>query len=207
MLSLDEFLLVPTPDAWLAMAVSRLDLLLLDHAQCEKKAASTALNLIYRYPQYDDLIYRLSRFAREELRHFEKVLDLMKARGYRYDHLAPGRYAKGLHEQIEKSEPARLIDTLLVCAFIEARSCERFRALLPRLDAELAKFYGGLLAAEERHFTTYLAMAESFALPQGIDVASRITRLAQKEAELIQAPDSVFRFHSGVPEQSVCMVD
>ncbi|MDF1795979.1 MAG: tRNA-(ms[2]io[6]A)-hydroxylase [Coxiellaceae bacterium] len=196
--SWQHFLLGSTPTAWCEMAVERLDLLLIDHAHCEKKAASTAMNLIYRYPQYPDLIHRLSCFAREEMRHFEKVLKLMTARGVTYTHLSPSRYAGELYKQVATVEHNRLVDTLLLAAFIEARSCERFSALLPYLDDELAKFYGGLLAAEARHFATYLKMARQFA-PCDFDIDARVGALAEVENQLIQSPDEQFRFHSGCP--------
>ncbi len=198
-MTVDEFLGPLTPQAWCEMASKQLDLILLDHAHCEKKAASTALNLMYRYPQHTDLIYRLSRFAREELRHFEQVLKIMQSRGVALQHLAPSRYAGTLHKQISTSEPRRLVDTLLVSAFIEARSCERFRVLMPYLDDELAKFYGGLYAAEERHFTTYLAMARQHASLHGIDAEARIRELRVVENDLVVSADSQCRFHSGPP--------
>ena len=88
-------------------------------------------------------------------------------------------------------------------ALIEARSCERFRALIPYLDAELSKFYRGLLASEERHFTTYLAMAEDFALQHDVNIKPRIQTLAALENDLIQTPDEQFRFHSGCPVHQV----
>ncbi len=196
--SWQNFLLEPTPIAWCEMAAENIELLLIDHAHCEKKAASTAMNLIYRYPQYPDLLHRLSCFAREEMRHFEQVLKLIRKRGYTYTHLAPSRYAGELYKQVATVEPIRLVDTLLLAAFIEARSCERFSALLPYLDDELAKFYSGLLAAEARHFTTYLKLAQHFA-PDDYDTDARITLLAKVENQLIQSPDEQFRFHSGCP--------
>lgn len=169
--------------------------LLIDHANCEKKAASTALGLLYRYTGEGALLQRMSRLAREELRHFEQVVALMQARGIAYRQLAAGRYAAGLHELVGRAEPQRLVDTLIVGAFIEARSCERFAALAPRLDAELADFYRSLLHSEARHFRHYLDLARSF----GGDVDARIAAFAARERELIESPDTEFRFHSGPP--------
>ncbi len=196
--SWQNFLLETTPPAWCEMAADNIDVLLIDHAHCEKKAASTAMNLIYRYPQYPDLLHRLSCFAREEMRHFEQVLKLIRKRGYTYTHLAPSRYAGELYKQVSTVEPYRLVDTLLLAAFIEARSCERFSALLPYLDEELAKFYGGLLAAEARHFTTYLKLAHHFAT-ESYDVGQRAAEFAVVENDLVQSADDQFRFHSGCP--------
>ena len=193
------FLPCPTPRGWIDAAASKANeqVLLVDHANCEKKAASTALNLIYRYVDQPALLHKLSRLAREELRHFEQVLRLIEKRGYDYPHLSAARYASGLRELVARDEPGRLVDTLLVGALIEARSCERFAALLPVLDEELARFYGSLLRSEARHFRDYLDLAANLAEPA--DMARRLARLKTREAELICATDPEFRFHSGVP--------
>lgn len=189
------FLPCATPAAWLEAALRHPQELLIDHANCEKKAASTALGLLYRYPGQSTLLQRMSRLAREELRHFEQVVALMQARGVPYRQVSAGRYAAGLHALVRRVEPERLIDTLIAGAFIEARSCERFAALAPRLDAELADFYQSLLRAEARHFQHYLELARSF----GGDIDSRIAAFAARERELIETPDTEFRFHSGPP--------
>ncbi len=158
-----EFLRCPTPDAWVEAALTRQELLLIDHANCEKKAASTALNLMFRYSGDVELLGGLSRLAREELRHFEQVLKLMRERGIAYRRIDAARYAQGLRELVRTHEPARLVDTLIAGAFIEARSCERFARLAPHLDAELAHFYRSLLRSESRHFRDYLAAARKAA--------------------------------------------
>ncbi len=190
-----DFLPCATPAAWLAAALAHPEELLIDHANCEKKAASTALGLLYRYPGHGALLQRMSRLAREELRHFEQVAALLQARGIAYRPLAAGRYAAGLHALVRRSEPGRLVDTLIAGAFIEARSCERFAALAPRLDAELADFYRALLRSEARHFRHYLELAQWF----GGDIGDRIAAFAVRERELIESPDGEFRFHSGPP--------
>lgn len=191
------FLHCATPAAWVGAALANQDLLLVDHANCEKKAAATALNLMYRYVGRHRLLTRLSRLAREELRHFEQVIALMKARGIDYPQLTASRYAGGLRQLVRSHEPARLVDTLLVGAIIEARSCERFAVLVPVLDAELAQFYASLLKSESRHFTDYLKLAEEAGSAQ--EVAERLPILLQRERGLIESPDPEFRFHSGVP--------
>ena len=193
------FLLCPTPQAWVDWALANPDILLVDHANCEKKAASTALNLMYRYVGHHRLLTRLSRLAREELRHFEQVIALMKARGVDYPQLSAARYAGQLRQGVRGHEPARLIDTLLVGAIIEARSCERFAALVPVLDEELAAFYASLLKSESRHFMDYLKLAEELGSRE--EVARRLPVLLQAERELIESTDTEFRFHSGIPEQ------
>jgi tRNA-(ms[2]io[6]A)-hydroxylase len=192
------FLQCATPAAWVEWALRNPDLLLVDHANCEKKAAATALNLMYRYVDRHRLLTRLSRLAREELRHFEQVIALMQARGVDYPQLTASRYAGELRQLVRNHEPARLVDTLLVGAIIEARSCERFAALVPVLDAELAAFYASLLKSESRHFTDYLKLAQEAGSAQ--EVADRLPVLLRRERELIESPDREFRFHSGVPE-------
>ena len=193
------FLLCETPQAWVDWALANPDTLLVDHANCEKKAASTALNLMYRYVGHHRLLTRLSRLAREELRHFEQVIALMKARGVEYPQLSAARYAGQLRQGVRSHEPARLIDTLLVGAIIEARSCERFAALVSVLDEELAAFYASLLKSESRHFMDYLKLAEE--LGSGEEVAQRLPVLLQAERELIESTDTEFRFHSGIPKK------
>lgn len=195
--SIREFLLCPTPDAWVDCALQNPATLLVDHANCEKKAASTALNLMYRYVEHHGLLKKLSRLAREELRHFEQVLAIMSTRGIDYPQLSASRYAGALRQQVRSAEPERLLDTLLVGAIIEARSCERFAKLAPVLDTELGEFYHSLLASESRHFTDYIALAEEVGSAE--EVAVRLPALLECERALIEDPDTEFRFHSGVP--------
>jgi tRNA 2-(methylsulfanyl)-N6-isopentenyladenosine37 hydroxylase len=192
-----EFLLCETPRAWVEWALQNPQTLLIDHANCEKKAASTALNLMYRYVDHYQLLNKLSRLAREELRHFEQVIGLMRARGIAYPQISASRYAGELRKAVRSHEPGRLVDTLLVGAIIEARSCERFAALVPELDPELGEFYASLLKSESRHFSDYLKLARELSSAQ--EVAQRLPVLLQRERELIEAADTEFRFHSGVP--------
>jgi tRNA-(ms[2]io[6]A)-hydroxylase len=192
-----EFLGCDTPRAWVSWALQHPDILLVDHANCEKKAASTALNLMYRYVEHHGLLKKLSRLAREELRHFEQVIAIMRARGVDYPQLSASRYAGELRKVVRTHEPGRLVDTLLVGAIIEARSCERFSALAPELDEELSGFYRSLLKSESRHFIDYLKLAQ--ALGSKDEVERRLPILLQRERELILGPDEEFRFHSGVP--------
>lgn len=194
-----DFLPCATPQAWIDAAAdpANLPLLLVDHANCEKKAASTALHLMYRYVGHPVLLKRLSRLAREELRHFEQVLAIIEARGIAYPQLSAAGYASGLREGVVKDEPLRMVDTLLVAAIIEARSCERFAALLPVLDGALARFYGSLLKSEARHFQDYLGLARLLA--PDVDIDARLAPLLARERALIEGEDACFRFHSGVP--------
>jgi len=189
-----RFLPCPTPPEWFAEAPRHLETLLVDHAHCEKKAASTALSMLYRYVDRPELLTRLSRLAREELRHFEQVHALMRVRGIGYRHLTSSRYAGGLMAEVRAEEPDRLVDTLLVGALVEARSCERFAGLVEVVPADVATLYGDLLAAEARHFTHYLALARRYA--EG-PLEPRLDALRELEAALVCAPDAEFRFHSG----------
>ena len=192
------FLGSATPPAWIYAAASGMDTILIDHANCELKAASTAMNLIYRYPERTDIGWQMSRLAREELRHFEQVQRQMKRLAIAPRPLGASRYAAGLRRAARTREPGRLTDLLLIGALIEARSCERFALLAPRLDGALAALYTGLLASEARHFEHYLALATA-----GCDEVSlqrRLTELREVENELATAPDTELRFHSGPVE-------
>ncbi len=192
-----DFLTVSTPDAWVSWALENPELLLIDHANCEKKAASTALQLMFRYTDHPPLLNKLSRLAREELRHFEQVLAIMQRRGIHYDTISASRYASGLRASVRSREPGRLVDTLVVGAIIEARSCERFAALAPHLDEELAEFYRSLLKSESRHFRDYLSLA--VAASDEEEVERRQALFLALDAELVVSGDREFRFHSGVP--------
>ncbi len=191
-----DFLACATPVQWLEEAARQPELLLIDHAHCEKKAASTAMNLLFRYVDRPELLEKQSQLAREELLHFEQVLGMMQQRGIHYQHLTPSRYAGELRQMVSTHEPQRLIDILIVGAFIEARSCERFEKLIPWVDEELGKYYRFLLKSESRHFEDYLNLAKLYA--EG-DISERIAEFAAKEQELIESVDTEFRFHSGVP--------
>ena len=194
-----EFLPCATPQAWIDWALQHPDILLIDHAHCEKKAASTALNLMFRYVDRPELLDALSQLAREELLHFEQVLQIMRKRGVQYDHLSPSRYAAALRKHMRNEEPGKLVDVLIIGALIEARSCERFAALAPFVDKELGRYYRFLLKSESRHFEDYLRLAELYA---GEDIAARVAVFVALERELIETPDTEFRFHSGVPESA-----
>jgi len=158
------------------------------------------LALMNRYSERDDLVQRMSRLAREELRHFEQVRKLMGQTGHRWRHVSAARYASGLKAAAASAEPERLVDLLLTGAFIEARSCERFALLAPRLEEPLASFYRGLLASESRHYQHYLHLAHRYRQRLSEDeIEARAARLREVENELISSPDPIIRFHSGSP--------
>jgi len=192
-----DFLGSETPATWVEAAVANVPLLLLDHKNCEYKAASNAINLMAKYQERVELINAMSRLAREELVHYEQVLKILKARHITLVPLGASRYAAGLRKLVRRREPGMMTDILLISAFIEARSCERFGALAPHLDAELSKFYSGLLASEARHYQGYLKLAHLYG--DASDIAERIAVIRPVEQALIEAPDSEFRFHSGAP--------
>jgi tRNA-(ms[2]io[6]A)-hydroxylase len=195
----NPLLRTPTPASWIARACESPDVLLLDHANCEKKAASTALALMFAYAEDLVLTDRMSRLAREELRHYEQVAKLIKSLGIEPLRLAPGRYAERLRRLVGKSEPGREVDLMICGAFIEARSCERFEALGPVIGGSAGELFAGLHAAESRHCNVYLDLARRAAMRAGIDMEPRIEAFARLEAELISGPDELFRFHSGAP--------
>ena len=188
---------VDTSVNWVEQAVSNMDTVLLDHAHCEKKAAATAINLIFRYPHHAELLRPLSALAREELEHFEQVLDHLDARGIAFKRLAPSDYAGRLIKSCRQTEPERIVDTLLCCALIEARSCERMGLLARALegkDAALSLFYASLLKSEARHHMTYVKLAACF---QGQEqVYERLEELAQVEAEIISELSGGPRMHN-----------
>lgn len=194
-----RFLTAPTPDEWLDEASGRIPELLLDHANCELKAASTAMGFLYRYPEHSLLARRMSKLAREELRHFEQVRSIMQEMGIAFERVSASRYAGKLRQATRPKEPERLLDMLLTGALIEARSCERFARIAPRLPRALAKFYSGLLASEARHFEHYVALARSECGIGAADIDRRLDELKAVEAALVSEPDSEFRFHSGRP--------
>jgi tRNA-(ms[2]io[6]A)-hydroxylase len=195
----EQILLAATPESWVNAACERWPELLVDHLGCEKKAASTALALIFAYPEDTALTAALSRLAREELRHFEQVQALMLELDVPFVRSKPGRYGGGLRALSHTAEPHRKLDLLLTGALIEARSAERFAKLAPRLSAPLDHFYAQLQRSEARHFQLYLRLAIQAAQADGLDWRARLAALARREAELATLPDAQFRFHSGSP--------
>jgi tRNA-(ms[2]io[6]A)-hydroxylase len=180
---------------WVARALGALDEILVDHAHCEKKAASTALSLLFRYPERDGVVPVLSALAREELEHFERVVACCRARGVALRHQVPSPYAATLMKAVRAHEPDRLVDSLLCAALIEARSCERMRLLADALaESTLVALYRGLLASEARHHAAYVALAEDVA-PRDA-VRRRLGELAVHEAAVLAATPPMPRIHA-----------
>jgi len=192
-----SILLAATPRDWVDAALADLPTLLVDHANCEKKAASTAMALIFAYPEDRQLSVALSRLAREELKHFEQVERLMRRRAVSFVRMKPGRYAGELRKLVRTHEPKRKLDLMIVHALIEARSCERFRLLAQRLPEDVRDLYEQLERSEARHFEIYLDFAQrEFGTSE---IAERVALIAAREAELATTPDTELRFHSGPP--------
>ncbi|MCY9853225.1 tRNA isopentenyl-2-thiomethyl-A-37 hydroxylase MiaE [Vibrio mediterranei] len=147
-------------------------------------------------PYSQDLIDKMVLLIKEELHHFYQVLEIMEQRGIAYEPIPASRYAKGLLSKMATYEPNTLVDKLIIGAYIEARSCERFAKLAPHMDDDIAKFYISLLRSEARHYQDYLTLAEQVA---GEDISERVAYFGKIEAELISSPDNDFKFHSGIP--------
>lgn len=157
-----DFLGVQTPTAWVDKALENIPTLIQDHANCEKKAAGTAMNLVFKYEFDRNLQLKLAQLIREEMLHYEQVIGIMEERGQPWKHLPASRYAKGMLKHKRTYEPAAMIDVLIIGAFIEARSCERFSVLSEVIEDErLAKYYRYLLKSESRHFEDYISLAKS----------------------------------------------
>ncbi|HEY0748510.1 MAG TPA: tRNA isopentenyl-2-thiomethyl-A-37 hydroxylase MiaE [Steroidobacteraceae bacterium] len=189
----------PTPASWIDRACAFPELLLIDHANCEKKAASTALSLMFAYAEDLELTESMSRLAREELRHYEQVAKMIIALKITPERLAPGRYAARLRSLVSGAEPQREVDLMICGALIEARSCERFAVLGQSIGAPLSGLFEGLHEAEARHYEIYLELARRAAVRAKVDLEARIAVFAALEGQLITGPDTVFRFHSGAP--------
>ncbi|KKI98350.1 tRNA-(ms[2]io[6]A)-hydroxylase [Prochlorothrix hollandica] len=190
-----RFLQSPTQPAWLDLALANLDEILLDHAHCERKAAGVALNLICRYPSTVPLVRSLTAIAREELEHFDQVNQILLDRGIALRPLVPPPYGAALKAQVRRSEPDRLLDSLLVAALIEARSHERLGLLGQHCpDVALARFYRSLMASEARHYGVYWVLATTeFDRDQ---VEQRLETLAQAESEALSPLHPQPRIHS-----------
>ncbi|MEC8382479.1 MAG: tRNA-(ms[2]io[6]A)-hydroxylase [Myxococcota bacterium] len=186
-----------TDPSWVNRALNDLDVILIDHAHCEKKAASSALNFIFRYPEHLELMTPLSALAREELRHFEQVLTILMKRNVPFRRLEPSLYASRLVSIVRKSEPERMLDMMICASIIEARSCERMSILaeaLLEIEPSLAQFYRGLLACEARHHQTYLTILKPFFEPS--TVSMRVHEIAKHEAMVLTEHDPNVRLHS-----------
>lgn len=184
-------------ERWLRQVDASLEEVLIDHAHCERKAASTAMNLLNSYTEDRELGREMTRIVEEELEHYHLVLDLLQRRGIPFRRLAPGPYGRRLNALVRPREPERAVDRLLVASLIEARSCERFRLLADHVrprDPELSEFYASLFESEARHHTTYVRLAERFADRE--EVRQRLDQLSEEESRIIAEGSELPRMHS-----------
>lgn len=193
--TIQDFLLCETPKEWVDRALGNIDLMLIDHAHCEMKAASSAMAYAYKYADKPELIVKMSKIAREELVHFEQVMRILKKRNIEFKAMPAGRYAGELIRSARTDREGRVVDGLIIGAYIEARSCERFAKIAHHLDVDLQKFYSGLLESEKRHFSVYLAFAQRYSSK---NIREHVQRIGEIEKELILSTDTEFHFHSGV---------
>jgi tRNA 2-(methylsulfanyl)-N6-isopentenyladenosine37 hydroxylase len=190
-----KFLKQPTSQAWIDQAIAHLDIILLDHSHCERKAAGVALNLMFRYPAHQKLVRQLTAIAQEELEHFELVNQWLEKRGIALAALPAPPYGASLNAHIRRQEPERLLDTLLVSALIEARSHERLGLLAQHCpEAELARLYRTLMASEARHYGIYWVLANTYCDPSA--VATRLEELSVIESDILTTLHPEPRIHS-----------
>ncbi len=177
---------LPTDPRWVNIVEKNVSEILTDHAYCEQKAASYAISLITKYPEYPEIVDKMTALAQEEMEHFQMVHDIIKERGLELGRERRDPYVHDLMAFIKRggNDYMVLVDRLLIAAMIEARSCERFRVLSENIeDEELAKFYHDLMASEARHYTMFLKLAKKYG--KGVDVDKRWKEFLQKEAEII----------------------
>ncbi len=185
----------PTSLAWVEEAIANLDTILLDHSHCERKAAGTAVNMMFRYPAHHKLVRQLTAIASEELEHFELVNQWLDKRNIPLAPLDAPPYGAKLKSQIRRSEPERLLDLLLISAIIEARSHERLGLLAEYCpDKELAKFYKGLMPSEARHYGIYWLLADHYCERETVN--RRLEELADFESSILATLHPKPRIHS-----------
>jgi tRNA-(ms[2]io[6]A)-hydroxylase len=189
-----EILAVPTPAAWLPLALSEFDAVLIDHAHCEKKAAASAIALVNQYPDNPNLVRRCIGLAQEELRHFKQVHRILIGRGLTLTRDPGDPYARALLAELRHGDHERLVDRLLVSSLIEARSCERLALLGGGLDdPELARFYRALATAEAGHHRLFVQLAVEAA--GAAAVTPRLAALAARESAIMLTLPMAPRIH------------
>lgn len=163
---------LPTDPRWVNIVEKNIDEILIDHAYCEQKAASTAISLIVSFPEYTDLVQEMVALVREEMGHFKMVHDRILERGVVLGRDRKDDYVIELIKFFPKggSRTTQLVHRLLYAALIEARSCERFRLLSEQLkDKELADFYHKLMVSEAGHYTLFLTFARQYGDRKEVD--------------------------------------
>jgi len=178
---------LPTDPRWVDIAQKNIEDILVDHAYCEQKAASTCISLIVQYPERTEMVDLLTLVVAEEWEHFARVMEQLKKRGYALGKPRKDEYVEGLQKFLRKNvnREEKLIDKLLMCALIEARSCERFKLLWQNIeDQELSQFYYELMASEAGHYVNFIELARSY-MPRSI-VDARWQEFLNYEAQLLQ---------------------
>jgi tRNA-(ms[2]io[6]A)-hydroxylase len=180
---------LPTDPRWVNVAEKDLEEILTDHAYCEQKAASTAISLIVQFPEYPELVSKMADLVQEEMDHFKRVHDFIRVRGLKLGRERKDEYVNqlaGFFKKPGKSRLDQLVDKLLFCAMIEARSCERFRVLSENIsDQELSEFYYELMKSEAAHYSMFLLLAKDFQPAEEVD--KKWNDLLDFEGELIQS--------------------
>ncbi|MEL7051205.1 MAG: tRNA-(ms[2]io[6]A)-hydroxylase [Cyanobacteria bacterium J06588_5] len=190
-----KFLKTPTSQAWVEQAIANMDTILLDHAQCERKAAGTAIQMMSRYPSSVELVRELTAIAQEELSHYDQVNNWLEQRGVPLQPVSPPPYGAGLKKCVRRQEPDRMLDLLLVSALIEARSHERLGLLGEHCpDPQLAKFYRSLMASEARHYGSYWLLATTYFDTDLVN--ERLDELAEEESRILSTLHPEPRVHS-----------
>jgi tRNA-(ms[2]io[6]A)-hydroxylase len=177
---------LPTDPRWVNIAKKNVEDILVDHAYCEQKAASSCISLIVQYPQYQKLVEVLTPVVSEEWNHFERVLEHLTKRGYSLGLPRKDEYVAALHKNIPKggSKDEQLVERLLVNALIEARSCERFKLLWQQIeDPDLKNFYHELMISEAGHYKNFIKLAKEYQDP--LKVQQRWEKWLEVEANII----------------------
>lgn len=178
---------LPTDPRWVNIAEKNIAEILIDHAYCEQKAASSCISMIVSYPEKEKLVEVLTPIVAEEWGHFERVLEELTKRGYKLGFPRKDEYVEQLQKIIKKggNRDHQLVERLLINALIEARSCERFRLLWKEInDAGLRTFYYELMVSEAGHYKTFLSLAREFMNPQLVD--QRWREILHQESEIIR---------------------
>jgi tRNA-(ms[2]io[6]A)-hydroxylase len=178
---------LPSDPRWTDIASKNIEEILVDHAYCEQKAASSCISLIVQFPERTELVDMLTPVVAEEWAHFERVVEKLKERGYSLGKQRTDEYVNALNKVMKKggSREDQLVEKLLVNALIEARSCERFKQLWQNLeDEDLKKFYYELMVSEAGHYRNFLSLAKTY-LPEK-KVMKRWRELLQQESEIME---------------------
>lgn len=178
---------LPTDPRWANIAEKNIKEILIDHAFCEQKAASTAISLLITYPELSELVTEMAALAREEMGHFEMVHKIILKRGFILGRERKDEYVARVSAFFPKTSDRdkRLINRLLIAALIEARSCERFKVLSENIDDdELSKFYANLMISEATHYAMFLRLARKYGEKEEVD--KKWDELLDFEGELMK---------------------